>query len=360
MQFKLIPLLIFISSVLAVSCKKNKKTDNTPPPPITPSSSYNPPPTNSDFYMINHENQGLCWTKDFLTFKKYSSKIGESSCHGYIKDTILLQVNNKIYFGNIFDPENHKTIDCSKTVNTVSWINGVITCFADEHPNKYLGSCDYKNGETQVTFTLLSSSDYYYTFTNLGHAVVCATISGDLAYTRDGKNWQLKSATGISFDTRFRKSGSTFYKYSSNGNYSHTTDTSFATGSWTNIQSFSSTNNTSDSAGYFQHTNARISPPQITIFGYIYTPANNYVPAINVSNDNGNTFATTLLNGIPVQKFTGPVYAKTSNHTLVILYDNVSFKYVPYVSTDNLNFTGHPPGNNSSYADFLEKFYYWY
>lgn len=362
METRFISVLTTIILISFVACKKDKKKvdSHIQPAPPDPTASFNPPPAGSDFYMINYENQGLSWTNDFITFNKYSSKIDESSCFGYIKDTVIVYSNNKISFGSISNPKDHKEINCSKSLHEISMINGVITCYGTDGVGRYLGYCDFRNGETQVTFTNLTNGEYYYGFSNLGHAVVAvmnqSASNFTLTYTRDGKNWINRNVSGFSSSTLFRKFNNVFYGYSS-ASYMSTSDTSFKESSWFNYHSFTQYNNTSDSAGIFNYNFTRRNSSTLVLLGHVNTPSGNKLPAKNVSLDNGVTFTTSLLNNVPSNYWR---YALTSTHTGVFVFDNLNNNYIPFVSTDQISFSSYPA--KYSYYFFLigDKGYYWY
>ncbi len=339
--------LIAISILIFSSCKKDKKNNNPAPVPPGPTDTYNPPPAGGGYYFCFKKNStDLCWTKNFTDLTMFSSKLKGTQIIGFGKDTLVAYCDGKIYFGNVLNPSDFKSITCSKFPKYISCINKVIVCTAIDGFNYYLGYCDYKNGQTQVTYSLLNSGRYFtspiqHTGTELIATAYDNNISASIvAYTRDGINWAYKGAP-ISFptgsDMQFKNYSNVYYAIG-NSNVKSTTDTSFATGSWTTLN-LNINQNTSDTSGFYQSEILRKDGNNWVSYGFVYSNVSgNQVPAKNVSTDNGATFTTTLLNGLPLKQF---YYAVTKTHVLAFAYDwdlnNGS--YIKYVSTDFLNFT---------------------
>lgn len=342
---------IFCLTLLILNSCKKKDEPEPEPAPIIPSDTYNPPPAGGGFYMVNNGLNGLSWTKDFITFTKYSSKIASSSCIGFSGDTVLIHTTDKVSFGNVYNPADFKSVSCSKTPSSISWINGVIVCYATDNSGKYLGSCNFKNGESSVTFTLQPTNIYFGTLYNVGHAVVSSgSENGNiiLATTTNGRSWWYRSVPS-SFPSgsspTFKKYNGIVYAFNSSGTASSTSDTSFASASWTSIP-INVFQNTTDSAGYFSSSIIRKQGNGWISYGYVYSAqSGRYLPAKNISTDNGATFTTSFLVGVPN---TSPFYAITKTHVMASCYDNTANLNVPYVSSDALNFVGYP-GNNSTY-----------
>ena len=300
---------------------------------------------------MNKNLQEFSWTQDFITFKKYSSKIQYAGCFGFANDTLLVYHNDKVTFGNVYNPADFKTVTCSKNLVYLSWINGVIVCYTSDNNGKYLGSCDYKKGESTITFTLQPTNLYFGTLQHVGHAVVSVGSengNGILASTTNGKSWRYTSTpSSFSGGTMFIKNfNGVIYAYNYAGDISSTIDTSFASASWTN-HSFTIGQNTTDTVGSFQSILLRRQGNGWTSYGYVYsTQSGKSLPAKNVSTDNGTTYSTIFLKGIPSNK--PYTYALSKTHSMANFYDNAVNDFVLYTAPDFLNYTVHP-GNNSTF-----------
>lgn len=345
-----LPYILLFSMLLLIACKKKDETEPEPAP-VVPVDTYTPPPAGGGFYFVNRNSQEFSWTQDFITFKKYSSKIQFADCFGFANDTLLVYHNDKVTFGNVYNPADFKTVTCSKDLVYLSWINGVIVCYTSNNTGRYLGSCDFKNGESSITFTLQPTSIYFGPLQHVGHAVVSVgSENGNsvLARTTNGKSWWY-SSTPPSFSggtLYIKKYNGVMYAYNSSGFIFSTTDTSFASTSWTN-PTFTLNQNTTDTVGYFQSSFLRRQGNGWISYGYVYsTQSGNQLPAKNVSTDNGTTYSTSFLKGIPNNK--PYTYALSKTHSMVNFYDNSVNDFVLYISPDFLNHTAYP-GNNSTF-----------
>jgi len=352
--------VILLSATLIFSCKKEKKSDPGPSTPPTPTDTYNPPPAGGGFIMANFTDKGFCWTKDFISFTKYSSKLSNGWLFfSYAGDTIITHKSNSntISFGNIYNPSDFKTINTAKALNAVSYIHGVVIGYAIDNNNYYIGHCDFRNGQTDMSFTLLPAGvQFAGDFCNVGHAVVSFVSVNNvslLALSRDGKSWAFKTtAAGFVPHSEFviRKYNGVFHAIFGSGYFFTTTDTSLVSTSWTQNSGQIQTN-TSDSAGIFNCFKYRKEGNNWVGYGYIYNSASgNNIPAKNVSTDNGSTYTTELLTGIPVGKWYSYILTKT--HAVVTYFDNSQYR--AFISSDFKNFT--PYSGSATSVDFSSNY----
>jgi len=344
--------ILLVTALFLLSCKKNKKdSEPTPSPtPPGPTDTYNPPPASGDYYFFidGANNPTLSWTKNFTDFRIYSSKLDGVNIFGFGNDTIVVYKGGTIYFGNVYNPSEMKTITCSKYVQYLSCINNVVVCYAVDGNNYYLGSCDYKNGERDITFNLLTVGETITSpIQHAGNELLAGGYNSSaslsfLAVSRNGKNWSYKgvpSSFPTTFNSIYKNYGNAYYAI--NPYFVKTTiDTSFASGSWSNT-TFNSGQNTSDTAGYFNNDVLRKVGVNWISYGSVYSSASgNYIPAKNISTDNGATFTTTLLTGLPI-KSSFYSFAFTKTHVLAYIYDSVANNgsYLTYVSSDFVNFS---------------------
>ncbi len=348
---KLYFVLLLIPFLFVNGCKKKDEgqpaPEGTPPPPDT----YNPPPTEGGYYFFKKIVSGeLCWTKNFSDNRFFSSKLKNIGVFGFGKDTVLVYQQGNIYFGNIFNPADFKSITCSRYVKYISCINNVVVCYAEDNNNYYLGYCDYKNGERAVTFNLLTNGEHLTSpIQYVGDLLIAGGYNNSanlkfIAITRNGKTWSYK---GVPYfistysDAIFKNYNNTYYSINPNS-FNSTTDTSFASGSWsTNFVNI--TQNTSDSSGYFQSMFLRKMGTSWISFGSIHSSVSGKnIPAKNVSTDNGVSFTTSLLNGLPSNQTMYDYYfAVTKTHVMAYIYDLEANNgtYKAYISTDFLNFS---------------------
>lgn len=339
--------ILILSLVLLISCKKDK--NNSDPTPVTPApvDTYNPAPAGGGYYFAKKNTSSeLCWTKNFSDFNLFSSKLKNVTTFGFGKDTFVVFQDWNIYFGNIYNPSDMKTITCSRYVQYLSCINNVVVCYAIDGNNYYLGYCDYKNGEREITFNFLNNgetitSPIQHTGSELIAGGYNSSVSTPfLAVTKNGKNWSYKGVPS-SFptynDAIFKNYNNTYYALNK-FTIRTTTDTSFASGSWSNnIINFWP--NTSDTIGSYQSEFLHKDGSNWVSYGCIASVASGkYIPAKNTSTDNGATFTTTLLTGLPLEQY---FYAVTKTHALAIVYDNVANNgtYKTYISSDFVNFS---------------------
>jgi len=355
---------ILLSLGILLSCKKKDKTSPAPTTPSGPTETYNPPPSGGGYYFfINSENSAISWTKNFTEAKEYNSKLTGISTFGLGKDTLVVYKNGTIYFGNIYNPSDMKTITCSRYVQYLSCINNVVVCYAVDGNNYYLGYCDYKNGERAITFNFLTNGEYISgPIQHTGGELIASGYNNNLsvnfiAITRNGKNWSYKglpSGVPSGNDVAYKNYNNTYYAISPY-NFKFTNDTSFASGSWSS-NSVGIWQNNSDTTGSFQSDVLRKHGTNWISYGNVYSTASGkYLAAKNVSTDNGVTFSTTLLNGLPVKQCN---FAFTKTHILAMVYDDVASNgtYKTYISSDFLNFTQL---NNANFTPifFKEVFY---
>ena len=350
MKNRILSLMLLLAVVLSfTNCKKKETTEDIVEPVVV----TNPPPAGGDYWIINKSNTHIYWTQDFVTFNELStSLIGTPYMFG---DTLVCVSNTSnaatISYGSIFNLSNFKTISSSKTFPSIGFIDGHFVAQTIDGNNYYLGYCNAKNGESNFSYTLQQNGVYFehfYRIRNVLMTKIHTSIGSNMAYSyfsNDSLKWM---ATAVPI------SGCNYYDGGNNllvgyyyGQLATTSDINLNSATWSSITNLNYTN-TSDSIGTFNFNNFVSSPTNNSglyivnnkwkVFGYVNVSSNDHnLPAVNTSTDQGATWQTTLLTGIPSDI---PPHSNINYRCLVsktstfIASNNDVFK-----STDGVNFT---------------------
>lgn len=371
---KIIFLIICLISCFT-DCKK--KDEPAPAPPATPAPAeptVNNVPAGGDFYMTLNDGK-MYWTQDLVTKHLYHSDYKFIDRIWHSGDTLLFVLNEsgakKLYYGSVHDPKNFKKINADLPASAsdilyAGFINGVIVVYLPAVGGNLRGYCDVKNGETSLNLGAYSSVSDIHTagYYHIGHALATVASIGFqniFMYSRDGKNWFLKSSP-TNYPSFIKKVGSTFYMATSGKLLYATTDSSFSSNSWANlVVGAPQLDTTGNSQGSYFHCNS-------TWYRYGYYQVNNsginyphYFSSTDATNWNGDylngDIKTTTYNGSGNSNIMTTFLTK--NTSAISVYLAATNSYSVYTSanrtTFSLNATATAEGLN--YMSFSQIYF---
>ena len=347
-------LLVILAGLFFVqSCKKDED-DSPTPKTIT----VNQPPASNYVYgtLVTTFSTGTamkaCWTTDGKEFFRFTDEFAgwSENAVNVCSDQLVLSYSPKsdqyvVAFAPLNDLKHFTKISSSRNLTDVAIINGVVVGSANEGNNFYRGYCDTKAGETEMTFDLLPASTVFFGYQLLGSMLICKvqTVGGNgLAYTSDGKNWTITNEPVINSSYYYKNGKITAYtSYLAASN----TGTDLSTG-WVIDTLSDALMNFSDTIGQFNPTYKSIIPRGTALYSYgsIYSfKSGKHYPCANISNDQGQTWNTLLLVGIPSYSnntnWTGNIISSSS----LLIIDNVpgdgTFPEGIYSSGNGIDFT---------------------
>jgi hypothetical protein len=348
---KLNLVFLLIGIICFPSCKKkdNPKEDE----PVVPVIATSPPPASGDYWLVRKNVTHIYWTQDFEIYHELSADI-DGQFIFLSGDTVLITgfYDGFLKYGNVSNPAGFRKIPFSKAVYSVGYTQGYIVALADEANNKYVGLCNIKKGETELKFTPLASGESFSGLYKINNSLV-SNVSTNLGTSmtitslkNDSIRWNPAPSPAQNMSFQYFDGGNGV-TVAYNGNLCKTTSPSLLSASWSYQNIFNT--NTSDSSGSFTPFEVNDGgflniDGKWKIYGMIEMTANGHkIPAVNISSDNGASWQTTLLNGIPYSKTIGDVFKYkcfASKKATFVMFANggVDLAYV-YKSSDGINFT---------------------
>ena len=315
MKKLLIGTLVLSNLFIFSSCKKDSDDDDETGGG-TKEFTINVPPTNSDYYIGNKSNSAYTksyasWTTDFSTYTQFTDEFSNVASVYVDNDTVIIVGNQDaasakyfIYFTSINDLKNFKKVESIYSPSLVSVINASVVTYNSTF--NQTGYCRTKLGETAVTWNALPSGHTISSMKVVNNEILGkATVNGVDTYLRildDGLSKNFNA-----FDVgNFNPSTLDYFDNKTWGlspeSWGSITTNDLANGTWTK-GTFSSfiDGNTTDTVGTFRTTNSPIQmlATEWRIYGTIEsTYDGTHYPCVNVSTDNGGTWATSFLVGM--------------------------------------------------------------